>query len=120
MLFRPNTTCRLFTQKEGFDIYGTRQWSLPKVTPCAVITFDLATTKSSVRVDSSGTRGRADQLQGIARFLFPHTVALLRGDIVEKDGFWLKLVEIFPRYAVDGRMDHFEVDFTKAEPIVGS
>lgn len=120
MLFRPNTTCQHYTRNAAYDIYGQHTWGQPQTVPCAVVSYDLSRQKSSVRVDSSGSRGRADELVGVARFLFPRTITVQRGDVVYKDSYWLKVIEIHPRYGVDGRLDHFEVDFNKTEPVSGT
>lgn len=120
MLFRPNTTCLLHSRQGAYDIYGKHSFAPAQTIPCAVISYDVSRLKSSVRVDSSGSRGRADELAGRARFLFPRTTTIVRGDVVFKDGYWLKVIEIHPRYAVDGRYDHIEVDFEKTEPVSGT
>lgn len=116
-LFRPNTTCKFYSRSAGYDVYGKTTFAAGRVTPCAVVSYDLSRMKSSVRVDSSGSRGRADELAGVARFLFPKTITVNRGDIVQKDNYWLRVIEIHPRYGVDGRLDHLEIDLEKAEPI---
>lgn len=114
MAFRPNTTCDIY-RKAGDDIYGSIQYETkPRKTPCAVVTYDLATAKSSVRADTSGTRGRSDALEGVARFLFPRMVEIQTGDRVEKDGFTLEVIEVHPRRTVQGGLDHLEVDMRKA------
>lgn len=114
MLFRPNTTCKLHATDGVIDVYG-QQGALPgRVVPCAVVTYDLSRQKSSVRADSSGSRGRAEELAGVARFLFPAQTVIKRGDKIEKDGFFLEVIEIHPRYSVAGRLDHKEVDMRKA------
>ena len=117
MLFRPNTTCLLQSASGATDVYGKRTYGPATTVPCAVITYDLATLKSSVRADSSGSRGRAFEVAGTARFLFPVTVTIKRGDLVTKGGYTLRVTEIHPRHAVDGRHDHNEVDFERAEPV---
>ena len=119
-LFRPNTTCQLYSQSGQYDLYGKKAFSSAKTVPCAVVSYDLSRMKSSVRVDSSGSRGRADELVGVARFLFPKTVTVARGDVVAKDSYWLKVIEVHPRYGVDGRLDHFEVDMEKTEPAIAT
>jgi len=116
MLFRPNTTCLLRRRGATANVYGKYTFSAGVTVPCAVVTYDLATQKSSVRADSSGSRGRALELAGIARFLFPTTVQVQRGDLIFKDNVWLEVIEIHPRRGVDGRHDHNEVDMKTAEP----
>ncbi|MCR9222937.1 MAG: hypothetical protein NXH70_02610 [Hyphomonas sp.] len=119
-LFRPNTTCLLYQGSATLDIYGASSFGTPATTPCAVIAYDLARTKTTVRADSSGTRGRGEHLEGVARFLFPKTVTINRGDKVYKDSYWLEVVEIHPRYDVSGTLDHWEVDFNRTEAIDAS
>lgn len=85
-----------------------------------MISYDLARTKTTVRADSSGTRGRGEHLEGVARFLFPKTVTIKRGDKVYKDDYWLEVIEIHKRYDVSGTIDHIEVDFNRTEPVDAS
>lgn len=119
-LFRPNTTCALYSSSEKTDIYGNPSFEKPKTTPCAVVTYDLSRLKTTVRADSSGSRGRGEHLEGVARFLFPKTVQIQRGDKVFKDDYWLEVVEKHPRYSVAGVLDHWEIDFHKTEPVDAS
>lgn len=116
-LFRPNTTCELYSASDTLDIFGRPGFAQAATTPCAVVAYDLSRMKTTVRADSSGTRGRAEHVEGIARFLFPKTVNIKRGDKVYKDGFWLEVIETHPRYSVGGVLDHIEVDFNKTEEV---
>ena len=119
MLFRPNTTCQVEYAETGFDIYGRQVFSAPETVRCAVVSFDLAVQKSSVRADSSGSRGRAEQLEGVARFLFRPNVPIKTGDVVTKGNFVMSVIEVHPRYSVAGELDHNEVDMKKTEPTDG-
>lgn len=114
---RPNNTCTYYEKKDGFNLYGEPEgFKVGRVVPCAVISYDLKRSKTSVRADTSGTRGSAENLEGIARFLFPSKLMLNRGDIIYKDDYWLEIREIHKRYDVLGNFDHYEVDMTKTEP----
>lgn len=117
MLFRPNTTCLLQRRGATPDVYGKYTYSAAVTVPCAVVTYDISTQKSSVRADSSGTRGRAFEQAGMAKFLFPRAVACDRGDVVTKDGYTLRVVEVHQRYGVDGRHDHNEIIMERAEAL---
>jgi hypothetical protein len=117
MLFRPNTTCKVYSASADHDIYGRTSYSAGKTVQCAVVSYDLVIKKTSVRADSSGSRGRAQELSGIVRFLFGVSAEMKVGDIVEKDGFVMKVIELHPRYSVAGRLDHHEVDMEKAESL---
>tara|TARA_B100000749_G_scaffold148090_1_gene113659 strand:+ start:648 stop:1013 length:366 start_codon:yes stop_codon:yes gene_type:complete len=118
-MFRANTTCTLQSQTGELDIFGNPVFVKPVTVPCAVVSYDLSVQKSSVRADSSGSRGRAEQLEGVARFLFRRTQKIKTGDIITKDGFTLEVIEVFPRRDVSGRLDHLEVDMKKTEPVDG-
>lgn len=116
-MFRPNTSCLLIRRSLVRDLYGRTTYAAPVTTPCAVITYDLATHKTSVRADSSASGGRAEHLAGVVRFLFPKHVTIIRGDRVHKDGYTLEVIEVHPRRSVLGPIDHIEVDL---RPYVGS
>lgn len=109
-MFRPNTTCALRKKSASADIYGRKSYSPAVDVPCAIVTYDLSTHKSSVRADSAGSRGRAEGVEGTARFLFPLSVIVKRGDRILKDGYDLEVIEIHPRRSVLGPLDHNEVD----------
>lgn len=118
MPFFPNTTCVLHRRSARTDVHGRYTYTtVPSPIPCAVIGINLSTDKSSVRADSSGSRGRAEIQAGTAKFLFPTMTQITSGDVVDKDGFSLRVTTIQPRHAVDGRIDHLEVDFERAEPV---
>ncbi len=120
MLFRPNTTCTVYRPEGEMDIYGEKTFDTGTTTPCAVVSYDLSRMKSTVRADSSGSRGRGEELVGVARFLFPSSVTMERGNKVYKDSFWLEVTEIHPRYSVAGNLDHWEVDMEKTTKEDGS
>lgn len=109
-MFRPNTSCMVTRRSLSADLYGRYTYSAPEATACAVVTYDLATHKTSVRADSSASGGRAEALAGVARFLFPKNTAIAIGDRLTKDGFQLEVIEVHPRRSVLGPLDHIEVD----------
>lgn len=118
-MYRPNTTCKYYTLS-GRDVRSKPTYSAASVVPCSVVSFDLASKRTSVRTDTSGTRGRTDELSGVARFLFPKTFQPVKGDVVEKQGLWLEVIEIHPRFDVMGSLDHIEVDFRRSVEIDAS
>lgn len=85
-----------------------------------MVAYDLSRLKTTVRADSSGSRGRGEHLEGVARFLFPKTVDINRGDKVFKDDYWLEVIEKHPRYSVAGVLDHWEIDFERTEAVDAS
>lgn len=123
-MFRPNMTCTLYrAAREGetvtYDVWGQPTYSTPTgvTVDCAVISLDLELERSSVRADSSASRGRAEQMGGDAIMLFPTSVALDEKDIVFVEGRWLEIISVFQRRNVFGQHDHNEVVLRKSEPI---
>lgn len=118
-MFFPNTRCDLYRRSTSKDNFGRFQYN-PKVsTPCAVIFLDVTIQKSSVRADTSGSRGQAEQFQGDAMLLFPKHIRLTEGDVTFIDSKWLEIIEVEPRRNVMGRVDHLQVVLRKVEPISG-
>lgn len=116
-MFLPNTRADLYRRSTESNNFGKHEYSTRKSVPCSVIYLNVASKKSSVRADTSGSRGQADQMEGDARFCFPLYVALQIGDAVFKDDTWLEIIEIEPRRNVLGQLDHNQVEFAKIEPI---
>lgn len=110
-MFVPNTTCDLYVRGEQINNFGKFEFAAKKVVRCAVVSLDIKTVKSSVRADTSGSRGQAEQPEGDARLLFPKTSTIKVGDAVYKDGYWLEVIGVQPRHHVSGPVDHIQVEF---------
>lgn len=108
-MFRPNLKCQI-SVLGGADGYGKRTYSPWKSTPFAIVKLEQMSEKTSVRTDSSATRGSAQEILADARLLFPAYVRLKEGDRVKFMGFTLTVTSIHPRYSVLGRHDHWQVD----------
>lgn len=119
-MFIPNTKCDLHRRSTSRDNFGRFNYH-PKVkAPCAVIFLDVTIQKSSVRADTSGSRGQAEQFQGDAMLLFPKNLAITEGDVTFIDNRWLEVIEVEPRRNVLGKLDHLQVVLRKVEPINGA
>ena len=79
---------------------------------CSVLKLDLAVAKSSVRVDSSASRGYAHEQVVVGRLLFSKFEKLAVGDRVDLMGVSLKVASCMPRISVTGDLDHYQVDVT--------
>lgn len=110
-MFRPNTSCLLHRRTGVVSIRGEVSYLPPAKTPCGVVKTAAKLMKSSVRADATSSRGRTDEEQGETRLLFPMSVDIGQGDIVEIDGFVLSCVQVFPRRNVLGRLDHKDCRF---------
>lgn len=107
-MFRPNTTATLL-RKTGRDIHGREKFGAPVPLPCAVVSLAEKVVQSSVRADSSGSRGSAEieTLQG--NILIPPTVTITEGDVIKILGRIMEVDSIEPRNDVFGRLHHQEV-----------
>lgn len=108
-MFRPNLKCKI-AKLGGATITGKRSYGSWKTVPCAIVKLVSEAKKTSVRTDSSATRGTAQEILADARLLFPKFVDLKPGDRIEVWGVELTVVSIFPRHNVLGTHDHWQVD----------
>lgn len=108
-MFRPNLKCKVAKQ-DGQTPTGAKKYSAWTDAPVAIVKLEQSSNKTSVRTDSSASRGTAQEILADARLLFPTFIKLKAGDRVSILGFELTVVSIFPRHAVTGRFDHWEVD----------
>jgi hypothetical protein len=109
MLFIPNLHCTIYPQT-GLDLYGKPVFGDPIKEKCAIVKLDVVAMKTTVRADSSASRGAADELTSMARILFTNTSKVQIGDKIIVAGQDLKVLSKFPRYSIDGEFDHWQVD----------
>jgi hypothetical protein len=93
----------------GTDRHGKRRYSSPQRFPCGVVTMREESGKTSVRTDSSASRGSAKDELLQARILFPRNVRLNFGDRVTIMDFAMTVKGVHPRYNIPGQLDHWEV-----------
>lgn len=114
-MFIPNNTALLHRVSAHRDTRGERTYARPVRVPCGVVTLALEIGKTSVRADSSGSRGRAEEQQGTARILFPTYIKIAELDMIQVEEETLEVIQIVPRRHILGHLDHYEVDLRKAE-----
>lgn len=108
-MFRPNLTCE-YAKMSDTNVYGKRTYGAWVKAPFGIVKLAQQAGKTSVRTDSSASRGSAQEITADARFLFPSTVILNPGDRIRFGEFTLTVESVFPRYSVDGKFDHWQVD----------
>lgn len=107
-MFRPNLNC-VIREQDGADVYGMPKQGAKFKERCASIKFSVSNEKSSVRADSSATRGNAREFEADALFLVsPKSRAEIDG-LIEVMSHTFRIISKFPRHAVDGRLDHYEI-----------
>lgn len=109
----PSVNCTITKMESGHDIYGAvKRLSTSRSTKCGVVKLMNERRKSTVRVDSSASRGHADEILADARLLFRKNDGefIDAGDKIEISRLTLKVESVRERYTVYGAFDHFEVD----------
>lgn len=105
----PNIDCTIV--KAGtFDVYGQPQLGEVIETRCSIVKLVSAREKTSVRADSSASRGNAVEIVADARLLFPVGSDIVNGDKVVVAGVSLRVDSVFPRHDIYGVLDHIQVD----------
>lgn len=105
---KPNQFCFVKAQA-GYDIYGMAKFSLRKKERCAVVKSILQTEKSSVRADSSGSRGNAREITAdLVMLLEPKTTAKHDAIIELHDNLYI-VKSMHQRFDIRGKLDHYEV-----------
>lgn len=111
-MFRPNQNCQIRKVGGKTDVYG-----MPIAGPLvperlAIINLNLVAVKSSVRADSSASRGNANELEADAKFLLTKTTVAEIDDMIVYGGNEFRIVSKFPRHDLQGRLDHYEITCT--------
>lgn len=96
-------------RKLGSDAYGQARWQ--KLAPERVapvrLSFQLANT--TVRTDSAGTKGHAQEPNAKVVLLALPTADIRLDDKLVVMGRPLRVIEVHPRFAVTGALDHYEI-----------
>ena len=79
MSLKPTNDC-LVTKRGGTDLYGKEVAGATFKARCSIVKLALASVKTSVRADSSGSRGNAEETTAGARLLFLPRAGIDIGD----------------------------------------
>lgn len=110
-MFIPNVTCTVTKANGGYDRYGQPTPGESREVRCSIIRLDLEDMKTSVRSDSSATRGMAREVVANARFMFPSDELIEIGDLLTVlNTIRLRVKSVYPRISVIGNLDHYQVD----------
>ena len=109
-MFQPNVACTIVSMDKPTDLYGQPQEGKHTPGMCGVVRLEVGKMKTSVRADSSASRGQAIETVAQSRLLFSPGVVLNLGDRVIIHGFKLEVESVYPRFDVQGRQDHWQVD----------
>jgi len=110
-MFIPNVRCKI-ARRLGFNTYGKPSYGAPYDAWCGIVRLEVDSDPTSVRTDSSASRGAAMEETATARILFPAHTQLAQGDMVIVSGITLTVQSVWPRHSVLGDLDHWQVDLT--------
>lgn len=110
MSFLPNTTAKL-SRMIGINIHSEPSFAAPVLVECGIVTLADSARPTSVRADSSASRGTIEEKVTDAKILFLPSAYPKIGDKVELQALVLRCKAVQPRLAVTGRLDHYECDF---------
>ena len=110
MAFTPNLI-GMIQRKTGFDIHGRPALSSPVACQFAIVNAKRQSEKTSVRADSSASRGMADEITtALGRILVAKHESIEIGDVFSFDGDSYDVQSKHIRRSVFGEIDHFECD----------
>jgi hypothetical protein len=107
-MFKPNQRCRI-QLSGGNDVYGQPKPGVFVSEGCSIVKLMIVNQKSSVRADSSASRGNARELQADCVLLMTVATKAKVDDIIQIAGAKFKISGRFPRHDVNGRLDHVEI-----------
>jgi hypothetical protein len=107
-MFQPNLTGRL-SSRVNRDQHGRITWGDQIVCPFAIVNLEISDEKTSVRADSSASRGAADERAAVrAVILIGLSPEPRIGDLFSFEGINYMINERHVRRSVTGVIDHYE------------
>jgi hypothetical protein len=108
-MLNKNATCQIL-QVEEHDMYGQAVLGLPVTEQCAIVRLRKQMKHTTVRADSSQSRGHGDEFTSQNRVLLDENTVCSLGDKLVVNGIELKVTDMHPRFDVTGEIDHYEVE----------
>lgn len=108
-MFRPNQSCVIHHASGKTDVYGMPKVSTKVSERCAVVMLNVKNEKSAVRADTSASRGNAREFEVDAELLLTKNTAASIDDMIEILSVKLRVMAVFPRHDLQGRLDHYQV-----------
>jgi hypothetical protein len=118
-MFRPNNFCYVRRKLPGYNKYGEENYGDKEKIPFAQVRYDTKKEDSTVRADSSATRGNIKEYHASGRLLVPVSVKPDWGDLFIVHGKVFRVKQLEPRYNVLGQLDHYQIDYEKAADLFG-
>lgn len=107
-MLRPNQNCTIQLASGDTDIYGKPLPGRIVSERCAVVKDITEDVKSSIRSDSSASRGNAHEFEHQGVILLTKVTAAKAHDIITVRGRQMEIMSMHRRYTVTGALDHYE------------
>jgi hypothetical protein len=111
-MFRPTLPCKIQLASGKNDVRGQPIPGPLVGEKCAVVKLVISNEKSSVRADSSASRGTAQEMEAQSVILLGASTRAQIDDIIIVAGYKLRITGRQPRFDVDMRLDHYEINAT--------
>lgn len=113
-MFQPNLNCEVQLASGSYDVYGQPVPGRKVKERCGIVKLDIRNEKTSVRADTSESRGFAHEEITIGTVLLQKTTQANIDDTIQISNFsqTFKIVSKFPQHNVRGALDHFQCDLT--------
>lgn len=109
-MFQPNLVGKL-QSRIGRDVHGQALLGPERDCPFAIVNLETRAQKTSVRADSSGSRGSSDEIASDRlKILVPQYIVISIDDRFTFRGDRYSVRMKHPRHSVMGDLDHFECD----------
>lgn len=100
----------VITNRIGDDLYGAPVFGMGRNAKCAVLKLSKLRQSTTVRTDSSGTRGHADEEIDDAHLLLLAGEKININDSIHVGGFKILVSSIRVRYNIYEKIDHLEIE----------
>jgi len=113
---RPRTNCWISSKIETYDGYGRPQHTMTRrKTKCAIVSLHKNAERTTVRADSSASRGRANEQVFDSRLLLKPNESVQLGDVIEveikgAENLQIEVIRIFHRTDIEGRIHHIDIE----------
>ena len=94
----------------GYTATGDATYGKPRQVGVSVVRLETMVRPTSIRTDKSGSQGRSDEMVLDGRLLLDNGSSPKGGDLIEVRGITYEIVDVYPRYDMDGLINHFQVD----------
>lgn len=97
-------------KSRGHDLYGAEVVGVKEKELCAVLELAKSANFSSVRTDSSATRGAAHENRAFAKLLLSYKTSAEIGDLILVHFYRLKVASKSPKFSAMGKLDHYQIE----------